>query len=93
MPHLMFHKGHLDVLNIRPGHPTNHSCSYRISKTNEDMAIKDWKKCMVTRREVLGSNIRRRAKIGDRIISILHSGESWPILFYAILPKKTQQVL
>ena len=88
MPHLMFQKGRLDVLNIRPGHPTSHSCSYRISKSNEDMTIKDWKKCMVTRKEVLGSNIRQSARIGDKIILILHNGESGPILFYAILPKR-----
>ena len=89
MPHMMFQKRRLDVLNIQPGHPMNHSCSYRISKTNEDMTIKDWKKCMVTRRELLGSNIRRRVRIGDRIISILHNGESGSILFCAILPKRT----
>jgi len=88
VPHLMFQKGCLDVLNIRPGHPTNHSCSYRISTTNEDLTIKDWKKYMVTRRELLGSNIVQRARIGDGIISILHNGESWPILFYAILLKR-----
>ena len=87
MPHLMYQNGRLDVLNIQPGHPMNHSCSYRIFKTNEDMTIEDWKKCMVTRRLVLGSNIRRRARIGNMIISILHNGESGPILFYAILPK------
>ena len=88
MPHLMFPNGRLDVLNLRPSHPTNHSCSYRISKTDEDMTIKDWKKCMVNHRELLGSNIVRSARIGDRIISILHNGESGPILFYAILPKR-----
>ena len=88
MPHLMFQKGCLDVLNIQPGHPTNHSFSYWISKSNEDMTIKDWNKCMVTHRELLGSNIRRRARIGDRIISILHNGESGAILFYAILPRR-----
>ena len=81
MTHLMFLKGRLDVLNLRRVHPTNHSCSYRISKTDEDMTIKDWKKCMVTRRELLGSNIRRSVRIGDRIISILHNGESGAILF------------
>mgnify|MGYP005823060577 CR=1 FL=1 len=88
MPHLMFQKGRLDVLNIQPGHPTNHSCSYWISKSNEDMTIKDWNKCMATRKEVLESNMRRSARIGDRRISILHNGESGPILFYAILPKR-----
>ena len=87
MPHLMFPKGHLDVMSLRPGHPTHHSCSYQISKTDEDMVIKDWKKCMVNHRELLGSNIVRSARTGDRIISILHNGESGPILFYDILPK------
>ena len=85
MPHLMFQNGRLDVLNIRPGHPTNHTCPYRISKTGEDMTIKEWKKCMVSRREVLGSNIVRKARIGDSIISILHneeSGLSCFMLFY-----------
>ena len=48
---------------------------------------------MDSRKEVLGSNIVRKARIEDRIISILHNGESGPILFYAILPKRRQQVL
>ena len=88
MPHLMFPKGLLDVMSLRPGHPTHHGCSYRISKTDEDMTIKDWKKCMDNRRELPGSNIVRSARIRDSIISILHNGESGPILFYAILPKR-----
>ena len=88
MPHLMYQNGRLDVLNIRPGHPTNLTCSYRISKRSGDMKIKEWKKCMDSRKEVLGSNIVRKARIEDRIISILHNGESGPILFYAILPKR-----
>ena len=89
----MYQNGRLDVLNIRPGHPTNHSCPYRISKTNEDMTIKDWKKCMVNRRELLGSNIVRKARIGNRIISILRNGESGAILFYAIVPHRTYYIL
>ena len=88
MPHLMSPKGRLDVMSLRPDHPTHHNCSYRISKTDEDMTIKDWKQCMVSSTEVLGSNIVRRARIGDRIISILHNGESGPILFYVVLPKR-----
>ena len=86
VPHLMYQNGRLDVLNIQPGHPTNHTCPYRISKTGEDMIIKEWKKCMVSLREVLGSKIVRKARIGDMIISILHNGASGPILFYVILP-------
>ena len=88
MLHLMFLKGRLDVMSLRPDHPTHHNCSYRISKTDEDMTVKDWKQFMVSRTEVLGSNIVQSARIGNMIISILHNGESGDILFYAILPKR-----
>ena len=84
----MYQNGLLEVLNIQPGQPTDLTCAYRISKSNEGMTIKDWKKCMVARKEVLRSNIRRSARIEDRIISILHNKESGPILFYTILPKR-----
>ena len=86
VPHLMYQNGCLDVLNIQPGHPTSLTCPYQISKTGEHMVIKEWKKCMDSRKELLGSNIQRRAKIRDRMIAILHNGESGSILFYAILP-------
>ena len=79
--------GRLSVLNILPGKSTELTCAYRISKTGEHMLIKEWKKYLDSRKEVLGSNIKRKARIGDRIISILHNGESGAILFYAILPK------
>ena len=87
VPHLMYQKGRLNVLNIQTGRATNLTCPYRISKTGEHMLIKEWKKCLDIRKEVLGSNIKRKARIGDRIISILHNGESGAILFYAIVPK------
>ena len=87
VPHLMYQNGRLDVLNIQPGHPTDLTYAYRISKTGEHMLIKEWKKYLDIRKEVLGSNIKRKVRIGDRIISILHNGESGAILFYAILPK------
>ena len=82
----MYQSGRLDVLNIRPGHPMTLNCPYRISKRSGDMQIKEWKKCMDSRKEVLGSKRKRSARIGDRMISILHNGESGSILFYAILP-------
>ena len=85
MPHLMYQNGSLRVLNIYPGHPTNLNCPYRISKRSGDMLIREWKKCMDSRKEVLGSKRKRSARIGDRMISILHNGESRSILFYAIL--------
>ena len=86
MPHLMYQKGSLNVLNIQPGHPTNLNCPYRISRRSGDMLIREWKKCMDSRKEVVGSKRKRSARIGDRMISILHNGESGSILFYAILP-------
>ena len=85
MPHMMYQKGSLNVLNIQPGRPTNLNCPYRISKRSGDMTIKEWKKCMDSRKEVLGSKRKRSARIGDMMISILHNGESGSILFYAIL--------
>ena len=86
VPHLMSLHGRLLVLNILPGKSTELTCAYRISKTREHMFIKEWKKCMDIRKEVLGSNIQRKARIGDRLISIPHNGESGAILFFAILP-------
>ena len=39
------------------------------------MIINDWKKCFNHRRELLGNNIVRRPRLGDRMISVLHYGE------------------
>ena len=86
VPHLMYQNGRLDVLNIQPGRPTNLTCPYRIFKRSGDMTIKEWKKCMDSRKELLGRTKQQRARIGDRMIAILHNGESGSILFYAILP-------
>ena len=86
MPHLMYQNGSLRVLNIYPGHPMNLNCPYRISKRSGDMQIREWKKCMDTRKEVLGRKRKRSARIGDMMISILHNGESESILFSTILP-------
>ena len=95
MPHLMYQNGSLRVLNIYPGHPMNLNCPYRISKSEEAMIIDDFKKCLNHRRQLLGSNIVRRPRLGDRMISVLYygesiflNGESMPILFYDILPKR-----
>ena len=85
MAHMMYLKGSVNVLNIQPGHPMNLNCPYEISKRSGDMKIKEWKKCMDSRKEVLGSERKQSARIGDRMISILHNEESESILFYAIL--------
>ena len=73
-------------MNIQPGQSKELTCAYRISKTGEHMLIKEWKKKLDIRKEFLGSNIKRKARIGERIISILHNGESGAILFFAYLP-------
>ena len=86
VPDLMYQNGRLAVLNIQPGQPMDIPYAYWISKTGEHMLMKEWKKCLDIRKEVLGSNIQRKARIGDRLISILHNGESGAILFFAILP-------
>ena len=86
VPHLMYYNGRLEVLNLQPGHLTDLTCPYRISKTGQHMIIKDWKKCMDSRKELLGSNIQRKARMGDRLIFILHNGEAGAILFFVILP-------
>ena len=86
VPHLMSLNGRLSVLNILPGKSRELTCAYRISKRSRDMTIKEWKKCMDSRNEVLGSKRKRSARIGDKMIFILHNGESGSILFYAILP-------
>ena len=85
VPHLMYLNGRLTILNILPGKSRELTCAYRISKTGEQLLIKEWKKCLDNRKEVLGSKIKQKAIIGDRIISILHNGKSGAILFFAIL--------
>ena len=102
VPHLLLPRGRVHVMSLRPPRPgqpqyPHHSCPYRISKSDEAMIINDWKKCFNHRRELLGSNIVRRPRLGDKMISVLHYGEfsslneeSMPILFYDILPKRGQ---
>ena len=96
VPHLMLPRGRVNVMSLRPPRPgqpqyPHHSCPYRISKSEEAMIIDDFKKYLNHRRELLGSNIVRRPRLGDRMISILYYGESislnaasMPILFYDI---------
>ena len=86
VPHLMYQNGRLAVLNIQPGQYKELTCAYQISKTGEHMLIKEWTKFLDIHKQVLGSNIKRKSRIGDRIICILHNGERGAILFFAILP-------
>mgnify|MGYP005813312675 CR=1 FL=1 len=63
VPHLTYQNGRLDVLNMQPGRPTNLTCPYRISKPGEHMIIKEWKKCMDNRKELLASKRGRSARL------------------------------
>ena len=58
VPHLMYQNGRREVLNILQGQSRELTCAYRISKTGDHMFIKEWKKCLDIRKEVLGSNIK-----------------------------------
>ena len=96
----MLPRGRVEVMSLRPPQPgqpqyPHHSCPYRISKSEEAMIIDDFKKCLNHLRELLGSNIMRRPRLGDKMIFVLYYGESIflnaasiPILFYDILPKR-----
>ena len=63
VPHLMYQNVRLNVLNIHPGHPMNLTCPYRISKNDEHMIIKEWKKCMVNYKEVLEATLCERQEL------------------------------
>lgn len=79
-------EGDMDIISLRPSLPTVHRSPYSISRRDEDLTIKGWRKVMNDRRELLGGNMVHNPQIGDRWISILHNGNSGAILFYAILP-------
>jgi hypothetical protein len=86
VPHLMHMKGDMDIISLRPSLPTVLRSAYTISRRDEDLTIKGWRKVLNDSRELLGGNMVCRPQLGDRWISILHNGDSGAILFYAILP-------
>ena len=85
VPHMMYMKGDMNIISLRPSLPTVHPSAYLISRRDEDL-IKGWRKVMNDRRELLGGNMVRNPQIGDRWISTLHNGDGGAIPFYAILP-------
>ena len=86
MPHMMYMEGDMDIISLWPSLPTVHRSPYSISRRDEDLTIKGWRKVMNEPRKLLGGNMVHNPQIGDRWISILHNGDSGAILFYAILP-------
>ena len=47
-------KGRMSMVSLRPRHPTLHMSAFRISKSEECLIVKDWRKIVNDRREVLG---------------------------------------
>ena len=63
VPHLMYYNGRLEVLNLQPGHPTDLTCAYRISKTGEHMLIKEWKNVWTVVRRFLEATLSERQEL------------------------------
>ena len=86
-------KGTVNIVSLRPRHPTLHMSAFRISKSEECLIVKDCSKIVNDRREVLGgSNQKRNPRLGDRFICMLQYDESANLyMFYAILPEREQQ--
>ena len=86
-------KGRMSIVSLRPRFPTLHMNAFRISRSDECLIVKDWRKIVNDRREVLGgSNQKRSPRLGDRFICMLQYDESGELyMFYAILPKREQQ--
>ena len=66
--------------------------AFRISRSDECLIVKDWRKIVNNRREVLGgSNQKRNPQLGDRFICMLQYDEAGVLhMFYAILPDREQ---
>ena len=85
-------KDRMPMVSLRPRHPTSHMSTFRISKTEECLIVKDWSKIVKDRREELGGNNQKRnPQLGDRFICMLQYDESGELhMFYAILPEREQ---
>ena len=86
-------KGRMSIVSLRPRYPTLHMSAFRISRSDECLIVKDWRKIVNDRREVLGgSNQKRIPRLGDRFICMLQLDEGGELhMFYVILPEREQQ--
>ena len=86
-------KGTMNIVSLRPRHPTLHTSAFSISRTEECLIVKDWSKIVNGRREVLGGNNQKRSpRLGDRFICMLQLDEAGVLhMFYVILPEREQQ--
>ena len=85
-------KGTMNIVSLRPRYPALHMNAFKISRSDECLIVKDWRKIVNDRREVLGgSNEKRSPRLGDRFICMLQYDESGELyMFYAILPEREQ---
>ena len=86
----MYMEGHMDIISLRPNLLVAFRSPYSLSRREEDLKIKGWRKVMNARRGLLGGNMVRSPQIGDRWISILHNGDGGACLFYAVLPSRDE---
>ena len=86
-------KGTMSIISLRPRYPTMHFSAFRISRSDECLIVKDWRKTVSDRRKVLGgSNEKCSPRLGDMIICMLQYDESGELyMFYAILPEREQK--
>ena len=92
VPNWIEAKGRMKMVSLRPRHPTLHMSAFRISKSEQVLIVKDWRKIVKDRREVLGgSNHKRSPQLGDKFIYMLQYDEAGVLhMFYAILPEREQ---
>ena len=83
-------KGQMSIVSLRPRYPGLHMNAFRISRSDECLIVKDWRKIVNDRREVLGgSNEKRSPRLRDRFIGMLQYDQSGELyMFYAILPER-----
>ena len=90
VPQLMFVEGRLNVISLHQRMPKIFRNANCISKSDQSLKLKGFRKLMNDRRQPLGGGAKDflRLRIGDRWISILHNGGGDVYLFYAILPRR-----
>ena len=92
VPHWIETKGRMRMVSLRPRHPTIHFSAFSISKSEECLIVKDWRKIVNVREVLGGSNQKRNPRLGDRFICMLQYDESGELhMFYAILPERERQ--
>ena len=78
-------KGRMSIVSLRPRYPALHINGFRISRSDECLIVKDWRKIVSDRKEVLGgSNEKRSPRLGDRFIGMLQYDQLGELyMFYA----------